>query len=118
MPRVVKLTAAAAKETQDLLKSSVKGYVELHTALFNVSQAGLVAKDHIAVVDHKYDVHRLEPASPSPDILIVDDTSVVWVVKLLNPKHEPLSNHKKEQLAWMAASAVPGMSPFHVYAIP
>ena len=105
MPLRLLTTAAAEREMLALVEKDPMAYVELHTTLGSVSQAGLPSKHHIAVVNHQYDIHILEPVDPAPDALVISDSKEMLVVELRNPKGEALSRAQKRHLAAKAAAA-------------
>jgi hypothetical protein len=98
-------------------KLSPMGFVELDTTLDIASNVGLTSMHHIAVVDSKYDVYRLEPARPGPDAIVICDSREMCVTELISAKAQALTDSKKFQLASDAAAAIGIVAP-QIYVVP
>lgn len=118
MPFAVQTTLLAKVKMRALLRKSLHDFVEVNTVLSNLSQTGLIVKDHIAVVNHSHDVHFLEPAT-GPHILTISDTSKnssITVTDLNDSLTTPLASVTKRRLAEQAADAV-GIVHYHIHIV-
>ena len=117
MPLHVSVASTAAQKMKTLAGRSPLGYVEFRTTVFNASQTSLRGSSPIAVLNHQYDVHWLEPPDPGPDVLVLADSSEMVVIDLKNPKGAPHGAQQKRHYATEAAAAK-GIAVTDIHVVP
>jgi hypothetical protein len=113
------LTAVAMTDLTNMAKNSPHAFVEVDAKIGAVCNSGLTGEPLIAVVDSRYDVYLLAPASPGPPILTFFDTHAsgnprdLWIVQA----DVSLGSLSKTNLAQTAANHC-GVIPNNIHVVP
>ena len=114
------LTPQAEEKLLALARSSPEAFVEIDAKLAVVAgENGLRGEPLVAVVNHKFDVHVLEPASPGAPILTISDPAALDEIVVVDflPAAAALSAHLKRALARRAARGIDVLA-YDVHVVP
>ena len=114
----VSCSDTALRSLKQIAARSPAAYVEISTMIKGIRQSGLAGETGIAVLNNRYDIYLLEPASPGVPVLLVADPATPDRCMIADAGPFSTTSKRQKVHAATAAAAAIGVVPTDIYIVP
>lgn len=114
----VSCSDTALRSLKQIAARSPAAYVEIGTMIKAIRQSGLAGEMGIAVLNNRYDVYLLEPASPGVPVLLVADPAMSDRCMLADAGPFSAASEQQKRHAAIAAAAAMSIVLTDIHIVP